>query len=82
LAEDPRLPRSFSELFAYGETANTLPAVIEALASAFEARAERQSQALMQLFVPVLTLIIGGAIAGLVYAVMGAVLSVNDLGTL
>lgn len=82
LAEDPKLPRNFAALFAYGEKANTLPHVIESLAAAYEARAERQAQALTQLLVPLLTLVIGGGIAALVYAVMGAVVSVNDLGAL
>jgi general secretion pathway protein F len=77
---DKSLPRAFCELFRYGETSNSLPAVMTSVAASFESRAERQMQALTRLIVPVLTFVVGGSIAAIVYLVMGAVLSVNDLG--
>jgi general secretion pathway protein F len=74
------LPRMFRELFQYGETTNTLPQVMASLATSLETKAERQTQSATRLIVPALTLIVGGGIALLVYAVMSAVLSVSDLG--
>ena len=50
-----------------------------AIASALEDRVERQAQHAMTLVTPILTLLIGGAMALLIYAVMSALLSVNDL---
>ncbi|GHC65467.1 type II secretion system protein F [Gemmobacter tilapiae] len=79
---DSRLPQSFKEMFRYGETTNTLPLVLASVAASFESRAERQMQSLTRLIVPLVTLVVGGAVAAIVYLVMGAVLSVNDLGTL
>ncbi len=73
------LPRLFQELFAIGERTNTLPSVTEAVATALEDQVERRVQRTMLLLTPVLTFVIGGGIATLVYAVMSALLSVNDL---
>jgi len=76
---DARLPPMFQELFAIGERTNTLPSVMASIASALEDQVERQAQRAMTLLTPLLTLVIGGGIALLVYAVMSALLSVNDL---
>jgi general secretion pathway protein F len=73
------LPTIFRELFAIGERTNTLPTVMESVATALEDQVERRVQRAMLLMTPVLTLVIGGGIALLVYAVMSALLSVNDL---
>lgn len=78
-AQAPELPPIFRELFAIGERTNTLPAVMESVASALEDQVERLVQRAMLLLTPILTLVVGGAIAFLVYAVMSALLSVNDL---
>jgi general secretion pathway protein F len=78
-AEARDLPRLFQELFAIGERTNTLPTVTEAVATALEDQVERRVQRAMLLLTPVLTLVIGGGIAILVYAVMSALLSVNDM---
>ena len=69
----------FRALFAIGERTNTLPQVMDSIATALEDQTERQAQRAMTLLTPVLTLVIGGGIAMLVYAVMGALLTVNDL---
>jgi type II secretory pathway component PulF len=73
------LPSVFRALFAIGERTNTLPQVMDSIATALEDQTERQAQRAMTLLTPVLTLVIGGGIALLVYAVMGALLTVNDL---
>lgn len=78
-ATDRKLPSVFRELFALGERTNTLAGITDALATSLEDRVERQTGKATQLLTPVLTLIVGGGIGILVYAVMGAILSVNDL---
>ncbi|CAN1484707.1 PulF Type II secretory pathway, component PulF [Paracoccaceae bacterium] len=78
-ASAPNLPASFRELYAIGERTNTLAAVMAAVASGLEESVERKAQRTATLLTPILTLVIGGGIALLVYAVMSALLSVNDL---
>jgi general secretion pathway protein F len=78
-AATPDLPAMFRELFAIGERTNTLPSVMDSAASALEDQVERRAQQAMTLLTPILTLFVGGGIALLVYAVMSALLSVNDL---
>ncbi|WP_395541052.1 type II secretion system F family protein [Neotabrizicola sp. sgz301269] len=78
-AVDPLIPPLFRELYAVGEVANTLPDVLDAIAMSLESATERRIQRAMALLTPALTLIIGGGIAFLVYSVMSALLSINDL---
>jgi general secretion pathway protein F len=73
------IPALFRELFAIGERTNTLPSVMASVATALEDQVERRAQKAITLVTPILTLVIGGAIALVVYAVMAALLSVNDL---
>jgi general secretion pathway protein F len=73
------LPTMFRELYAIGERTNTLPSVMDAIATALEDQTERKALQAMTLLTPILTLFIGGGIAFLVYAVMNALLTVNDL---
>jgi type II secretory pathway component PulF len=73
------IPTMFRELFAIGERTNTLPSVMDAIATALEDLTERKAQQAMTLLTPILTLFIGGGIAFLVHAVMSALLTVNDL---
>jgi general secretion pathway protein F len=78
-AVQPALTPTFRELFAIGERTNALPLVMESVATALEDQAERRAQQAMTLLTPLLTLLIGGAIALLVSSVMGALLAVNDV---
>lgn len=75
----PDLPPVFQELFAIGERTNTLVTVMDSVATAIEDQVERMVHRAMLLLTPVLTLVVGGGIAFLVYTVMSALLSVNDL---
>ncbi|MCU0828297.1 MAG: type II secretion system F family protein [Tabrizicola sp.] len=78
-ATAPGFPPVFRALFAIGERTNTLPQVMDSVATALEDQTERKAQRAVTLLTPALTLIIGGGIAALVYAVMSALLTVNDL---
>lgn len=78
-ATDRAVPLEFRELFSIGERTNSLAAITGSLATALEDRVERKSQQAVQLITPLLTLAMGGAVALLVYSIMDAILSVNDL---
>mgnify|MGYP001308329555 CR=1 FL=1 len=79
LAEGGRLPPVVRELFRVGEEANALVPVLEALSQTVQGQLDQSTQRLLRLLTPILTLVIGGAVGGLVYSIMGAVLSINDL---
>lgn len=78
-AESPQMPPVFRELFGLGEKTNALPGIMNTLASLLEDGVERKTQRLTKLITPVLTLVIGGGVGALVYSVMAAILSVNEL---
>lgn len=76
---DPVIPPTFKELFRIGEETNRLPATLSALSESMSAQADRQSQRLLNLLTPALTLILGLGIGFLIYTLMGAILEVNEL---
>jgi general secretion pathway protein F len=79
LAEGGRLPVIVRELFRVGEESNALVPVLDALSQTLAGQLEQSTQRVLRLLTPILTLIIGGAVGGLVCSIMGAVLSINDL---
>lgn len=79
LAKGGRLPAMSRELFRIGEETNTLVPVLEALSQTLQGQLEQSTQRFLRLLTPILTLVIGGAVGALVYSIMGAVLSINDL---
>lgn len=79
LAEGGHLPPMVRELFRVGEEANALVPVLEALSQTLQGQLDQSMQRLLRLLTPILTLVIGGAVGALVYSIMGAVLSINDL---
>lgn len=79
LATDRTIPVTFLELFRVGEMTNSLTQVLSTLAQGLDDQLDRQIDRYMKLLTPVITLVLGGGIALLVYSVMTAILSVNDL---
>lgn len=79
LAEGGRLPIIVRELFRVGEESNALVPVLDALSQTLTGQLEQSTQRVLRLLTPILTLVIGGAVGGLVYSIMAAVLSINDL---
>lgn len=73
------LPVMFRELFLIGEQTNSLARISDSIASVLEDGVERQTHKAVQLVTPFLTLVMGGGLALLVYTIMDAILSVNDL---
>ncbi|MEX0301154.1 MAG: type II secretion system F family protein [Leisingera sp.] len=76
---DPFIPASFKELFRIGEETNRLPSTLAALAETMSAQADRQSQRILGLLTPILTLIIGSGVGFLIYTLMGAILEINEI---
>ena len=77
--EDPAIPATFKELFRIGEETNRLPSTLAALSESMATQADRQSQRLLNLLTPALTLVLGLGIGFLIYTLMGAILEVNEL---
>jgi general secretion pathway protein F len=77
--ESGRLPVIVRELFRVGEEANALVSVLDAMSQTLAGQLEQSTQRVLRLLTPILTLVIGGAVGLLVYSIMGAVLSINDL---
>lgn len=71
------VPSVFSELYAAGEQANDLGPMMVLAAEVLEGRVKQKTEQILQLLTPVMTLIIGIFIGGVVYAVMGAILDVS-----
>ncbi len=72
-------PAMFVELISAGEEASELPIVLSRLADIYENEADVLSKRLLTLLGPVLTLVLGLVIGFVVYAMMAALTSVNDL---
>ena len=77
--QDRAIPPTFKELFRIGEETNRLISTLAALSESMAAQADRQSQRLLNLLTPALTLVLGLGIGFLIYTLMGAILEVNEL---
>lgn len=73
------IPPAFCEMFRLGEETNRLPENLTAAAEALAAQTERQSQRLLALMTPAITLVLGLGVGFLIYTLMGAMLEINDL---
>jgi len=74
-------PEIVLRLVSVGEQTGQLDAMLMRAAVIFESALQRQTSQLLTLLTPVLTLLIGGTIGGLILTVMNAILSVNDLAS-
>jgi general secretion pathway protein F len=78
-AECAVMPFSCCHLAAVGEEANRLDEMMLHIAQMNEAALHNRLERLMNLLTPTLTLTMGLLVAGLITAVMKAILSVNDM---
>ena len=79
LAQSRAVPDLFVDLFHIGEESNRLDETLAAATEIFSAQADRTSERMLRLLTPVLTLVLGGVMGLVIYAVMGALLEVNSL---
>jgi general secretion pathway protein F len=73
------MPAASCHLAAIGEETNRLDELMGHIAHIHETAMQERLERLTALATPVLTLVMGGLVAGLIFSVMKAVLSVNDL---
>lgn len=73
------LPDASLRLIAVGEESGQLGTMLIQVATVIEADLQRQIERMVGLLTPVLTLVVGGSIGGLIMHVMSAVLSINNL---
>ena len=75
----PVWPRLSAELVRVGEETGRLPAMLARTAEILEEETGRTLERLVALITPVVTLLLGAVVAGVVVALLSAVLSVNDV---
>lgn len=75
----PFLDGTTRQLIKIGEETNQLPAMLSYAAASFETSATQRIERLMTLLTPVLTIVIGVMIGGLIMSVMRAIFSLNEL---
>jgi general secretion pathway protein F len=73
------LPMASLRMIAVGEESGRLAPMLIEVAAAIETDLQRQIERAVSMLTPVLTMVVGGSIAGLIMQVMSAVLSINDL---
>jgi len=74
-------PEVALRLISVGEQTGQTDVMLMRVATIFETALQRQVSQLLTLLTPLLTLIIGGTVGGLILTVMNAILSVNDLAS-
>ena len=77
--ENGFFPVAAAHMAAVGETAGSLPSMLGQAAKMFEDRGSRQISRMTTIAGPLLTLILGLVIGGVVLTLLGAIMSVNDL---
>ena len=78
-AADNLLPTAFKELFRIGEQTNRVPDMLAALSKTLADQVDRETERLLTLLTPIITLVLGMGIGLLIYVLMGAILEVNEL---
>jgi general secretion pathway protein F len=72
-------PATSLRLVAVGEESGQLGSMLMQVATGLESDLQRYIERIVGLLTPILTLVIGGSIGGLIMQVMTAILSINDL---
>ncbi|MGQ9372088.1 type II secretion system F family protein [Azospirillum sp. ST 5-10] len=79
LLATPGWPRLAGELVRVGEETGRLPAMLLRAADLLEEESGRTMDRLVALITPAVTLVLGGVVAGVVVALLSAVLAVNEV---
>lgn len=79
IADDGFLPMTAAQLAAVGERSGDMPGQLAQAATILEARSRRRIATLTTLAGPVMTLLLGVLIGGIVLTLLSAIMSVNDL---
>jgi general secretion pathway protein F len=76
---DGLLPAASLRLVAVGEESGQLAPMLMQAATAIELDLQKHIERMVGLLTPILTLVVGGGIGGLIMQVMSSVLSINNL---
>jgi general secretion pathway protein F len=79
LAGEVFVPPVANQLIVAGETAGRLPAALLDISRILDTETQSRIDRLLTLLAPSLTILVGGIIGLMIWSVMGAVLSVNDI---
>lgn len=79
LAQSGAFPELAIRLYKVGEQTGDLPVMLTRVANIYEAAIARQLLRLTSILTPVLTIVFGALVGGLLVSVMGAIVSLNDL---
>ncbi|UWP96193.1 type II secretion system F family protein [Aliiroseovarius crassostreae] len=78
-ANHQNIPPFYLELFRIGEQTNSVPAVLHALGGSMSAQVEQQTQQILAILTPALTIGIGVGIGLLIHTLMSAILEINTI---
>lgn len=76
--EHEHFPKMVVRMIRLGEETGKLPQVLEKLASSYDQEVKVSLQRLLSLFEPVLILVLGLMISGIIFSVLLALVSIND----
>lgn len=76
---DPLFPRLLGQLATVGEEAGSLDSMLIKVADQYEKDIQKATRSLVALFEPVMILVMGGLIGGIVISMLTAIFSINDM---
>lgn len=76
---DPFFPRLLGQLATVGEESGSLDSMLIKVADQYEKDIEKATRNLVALFEPVMILVMGGLIGGIVISMLTAIFSINDM---
>lgn len=76
---DPLFPRLLGQLATVGEEAGSLDSMLIRVADQYEKDIQKATRSLVALFEPVMILVMGGLIGGIVISMLTAIFSINDM---
>ncbi|MCK5716153.1 MAG: type II secretion system F family protein, partial [Thiomargarita sp.] len=79
LVNDGKFPILLAQLVIVGEETGRTGAILDKLASTFDAYVKQQTSRLVTLMEPLLILILGVIVGGIVITMLSAIFSINEL---
>lgn len=76
---DPLFPKLLGQLATVGEEAGSLDSMLIRVADQYEKDIQKATRSLVALFEPVMILVMGGLIGGIVISMLTAIFSINDM---
>ena len=77
-ADDRKFPKMAIQMLRLGEETGNLQSVLDKMSATYDREVSAAMQRLLSLFEPILILVLGVMIAGIIFSVLMAVVSIND----